>query len=151
MASRLTHTILDYSNEQSAFGVEGVTVSSANYDAQLTEAIALTTAIQGIVIGTVAERKFLASVANPESGLPASQYAQRELKWLVTYSDTVNGDIQQCEIACPDLTLLVAGSDLMNLAGAPGLAFVAAFEDFVISKSGNAVNVDSIRLVGRKI
>lgn len=151
MPSRLTHTILDYSNEQSAFGVEGETVSSANYDAQLTEAIALTNAIVGIVIGTVAERKFLASVASPESGLPASQYAQRELKWLVTYSDDVTGDIQQCEIACPDLTLLVAGSDLMNLAGAPGLAFVAAFEAFVKSRSGNAVSVDSVRLVGRKI
>jgi len=151
MASRLTHTILDYSGESSAFGVAGVSVSSANYDGQITEAIALTTAIEGIVLGTVAERKFLASVAEPESGLPASQYAQRELKWLVSYSDTVNGDVQQCEIACPDLTLLVAGSDLMNLAGAPGLAFIAAFEAFVRSKSGNTVNVDSVRLVGRNI
>lgn len=151
MASRLTHTILDYSNEQAAFGVAGVSVSSANYDAQITKAIALTSAIQGIVIGTVAERKFLASVANPESGLPASQYAQREMKWLVTYTDDVTGTVQQCEIACPDLTLLVAGSDLMNLAGAPGLAFVAAFEDFARSAVGNTVAVVSVRLVGRKI
>jgi len=151
MASRVTFTILDYSNEQSSFAVNGESVSSANYDAQQTEAIALSDAVEAISIGTLSKREFTSSIAFPEAGLPTSQYAQRELKWFVRYSDDVNGLKQSCEIAAPDLTLLVAGTDLMNTAAGAGAAFVTAFEAFVKSSDGNAVSVDSVQLVGRKL
>lgn len=151
MPSRVIFTVEDYSGESSSFGVEGIDVDSANYDAQQTEAIALSTAVANVSIGTLAERKFVASIANPESGQPASQYAQRELKWLVTYVDTVTGDLQQSEIPCPDLTLLVAGTDLMNTAAGAGAALKTAWDAFVQSKAGNAVSLTTARLVGRNI
>lgn len=151
MPARVTFRIEDYSGESSTFGVAGDDVTSANYDAQLALAIALSTQISAISIGVVAERKFVASVAQPETGTPASQYAQRELKWLVTYVDTITSGLQQVEVACPDLTLLIAGSDLMNTGAGAGAAFKTAFDNYVLSQDGNPVSVTTVRLVGRNI
>jgi len=151
MPSRTNFRITDYSAESSNFRVAGVDVSSANYDAQQTQVIALSNAVEGIIIGQLAERAFTSSVAQPDTVAPTDPFAQRELKWLVTYTDDTTGDLQQVEIATPDLALLVAGSDLMNVAAGAGATFVTAFEAFVRSADGNAVSVVSIRLVGRNI
>lgn len=151
MPSSTNFKIIDYSGESSSFRVAGTTISSANYDAQQTEVIALSDAIENIIIGQLAERRFTSSVAEPNTVAPTNQFAQRELKWLVTYTDDVLGDVMQCEIATPDLALLVAGSDLMNTSAGAGAAFVTAFEAFVTGKTGNAVSVVSVRLVGRNI
>lgn len=152
MASSTNFRITDFSNENSSFRVAGAAISSANYDAQQTAVIALSDAIEAIIIGQLAERRFTSSVAQPNTVAPTNAFAQRELKWLVTYSDDVTGDLQQAEIATPDLDQLVAGSDVMDTGtGTPGEDFVTAFEAFVKSAAGNAVSVISIRLVGRNI
>lgn len=151
MASRSTFSITDFSREVSTFQVNGINVSSANYDAQQTQLIALSDAVIGISIGTVTKREFVSSIAFPESGTPSNAFAQREMKWFVTYSDTVTGLLQSSEIACPDLALLVANTDLMDLTLAASAAFVTAFEAFVRSSDGNPVNVESVRVVGRNL
>jgi len=151
MASRSIFTIEDYSAEKSSFAVAGVAASSANYDAQQTLLIALADAVEDLIIGALRKREYVASVAFPNTGDVTNAFAQRELKWLITYSDDVTGKLQQCEIAAPDLSLLVAGSDLLDLAGTEGAAFVTAFEAFVKSDAGNAVTVQSGRVVGRNL
>jgi len=151
MPSRTNFRIMDYSGEASNFRLAGANVSSANYDAQQVLVIALSDAIEDLIIGQLAERAFTSSVAEPNTVAPTNPFAQRELKWLVTYQDATTGDLQQCEIAAPDLSLLVPGSDLLDLAGTEGAAFVDAFEAFVQSAAGNAVTVQTVRLVGRNI
>lgn len=151
MPSSTNFRIVDTSGENSSFRVAGADVSSANYDAQQTQVIALSDAIEGLIIGQLAERRFTSSVAFPDTVAPSDPYAQRELKWLITYSDDVTGDLQQIEVATPDLSLLVPGSDVLDLASTEGAAFVTAFETFARSKDGNAVTVVGGRLVGRNI
>lgn len=151
MASRTNFTITDYGQERSSFAVVGADISSANYDAQQVEVIALSDAVEDIIIGQLTKREFTASVAFPDTAPVTNQFAQRELKWFVTYSDTVTGKLQSVEIATPDLALLVAGSDLMNVSAGAGAAFVTAFEAFVLSADGNPVTVESVRLVGRNL
>lgn len=151
MTSRTNFTIEDYGAERSSFAVAGIPISSANYDAQQTAVIALSDAIEGIIIGALRQRAFTSQVAFPDVTPIANQFAQRELKWFVTYRDTVTSEIQSCEIATPDLSLLVPGTDFMNTASGAGLTFVNAFESFVRSRDNNPVEVQGVRLVGRNI
>lgn len=151
MASRTIYTIEDASGERSSFRVAGVTISSANYDAQQVLVQALSDALEDMILGALRKREFVSSVTIPNSGVVDNNFAQRENKWLVTYTDTTTAKKQQAEIACPDLDLLVAGSDLMDIGGTEGVAFVTAFEAVVKSENGNAVTVDSIRYVGRNL
>jgi len=151
MASRVNFTITDYTRESSNFSVNGINVSSANYDAQQTQAIALSDAIEGLSIGQVAKREFISSIAFPETATPTDPFAQREMKWLVVYQDDTTSKLQSMEIACPDLALLVPNTDLLDLTSTEGAAFVTAFEAFARSSDGNPVSVVSARLVGRNL
>jgi len=86
--------------------------------------------------------------------LPTSPYAQRELKWLVTYSGNTSGKKFTIEIACPDVTdNVVPNTDLADLASTDWAAFVTAFEAYVKSPDNGteAVTVLSARVVGRNI
>lgn len=151
MASRVNFTVTDYTRESSNFAVNGISISSANYDAQITAAIALSAAIEGLIIGQLAKREVVASIAFPQTSTPTDPFAQREMKWLVVYQDDTTSKLQSLEIACPDLALLTPNTDLLNLASTEGAAFVTAFESFVRSSDGNTVSVVSARLVGRNL
>jgi hypothetical protein len=81
-------------------------------------------------------------------------YAQRELKWLITYQGDSSGKLFSIEIACPDITdNIVPATDLADLASTDWAAWVTAFEDFARSPDDLAetVTVVSARLVGRNI
>lgn len=153
MASRHTLRIRDASGESSSFGLPGVDLTGANFDAQVALWVAFRTAVDGISIGNNAEFGLKALGAEIDDTNPANQFAQRELKWLVNWVNSTTGESHQTEIACPDAALLVPGSDLMNIAAGAGAAFVTAFENVV--RGGptglNLVDITSIRLVGRNI
>jgi len=152
MASKVTLRYLDYDNEASSFAVEGVDLTAANLVAQQALIDALVAATAGIIIGTLNEESILLSRTTISSTPPTEPFAQRETKWLVTYSDTVTDEIHQAEIPTADLAELTTNGGFLDTGvGTPGEAFVDAFEAFVRGHGTNPVSVISVRHVGRNL
>jgi hypothetical protein len=150
MASKLTLTTLDFSDETSTTSYEGVDLTAGNFAAQNALMDTLVGAQQDLQVGLITQDARLASVAQI-SGVIGSPYAQRELKFLVSFEDTVLGERHSIEIPAPALTFLVPGSDLVDLTDATVIAYIAALEAFYRVNGANTVDVKTIRLVGRNL
>lgn len=153
MPGKLTATYLDASNEKSSVTVTGPTLVAGNIAAQTTLMNSLITAIAAIILGTHSKTAVVASEAQLSDVPPVNQFAQRENKWLVTYTGNTSNKKFQVEIPTPDLDKLVPGTDLADATDADVIAFVTAFEAFVLSPDNGteAVTVLSIRFVGRNL
>jgi len=153
VATTNTFTINDYSNEKSTFGLTSVTVNAGNLATQQTAAAALAGAVDNLTIGELVKQvQTLVILDTP--AIPDSPYAQRELKWLVSYVGNTSGKVFQCEIAAPDITdNVVVNTDQADLASSDWDDFVTAFEAYVKSPDNGteAVTVLGARLVGRNI
>jgi len=151
MSARFTLSIRDYSGEMSTISLPGVDLTSANFDAQDGLWDTLQSAIDGVVVGMIANRKLLAQDILISGDLPSAAFAQRELKWLVRYSGNTSGKQYTAEIPTPDAVLLLAGTDNLNLGVGAGATFVTAFEAVVRPEGEAGVNVENVILVGRNI
>jgi len=147
-----TRTYKDYSKETSNVRFRVEEINAATITAQLLALAALSSALDGIVLGQP-QKYVIVQDDNLISNLPASDVnAQRERKWIVSYRDTVTEDIHTAEIPTADLTgNLLPNSDEADLTSAAWVAFIAAFEAVVVSPDGNPVTVESARHVGRKL
>jgi len=150
-----TFTYKDYSNESSVISVESTALTAANFDAQETLRAALQTAMEVILIG-VLQKTSKGNRVDVSADLPASSAAQRENKWLVSYhDDTFPTRKLSIELPTPDVEnedYVLGNTDLIDLTDTDVAAFVTAFEAFVLAPwTGNAVTVDKITLVGRKL
>lgn len=151
MAGRYNLSYLDYGGERSTFGVWLPTLNAANIAAQTTLLGTLKTATDAIVLGNPSNYSIIASQVDL-SGAPAgSVYAQRENKWLVSFTDDVSGASGTTTIPTADLTKLAANSDLADMADSDIIAFIAAFEAVAQSNTGHAVTVNKMRFVGRNL
>jgi len=153
MPSRTTFSIQDYSKEMSSFGVVSVTGTAANLTAQLALAAALSSAVENLTIGHLDKYAYQIPVLdNPIT--PSNIYAQREMKWLVTYTGNTSGKSFSVEIAAPDLTgNVIPNTDMGNLTSTDWAAFVTAFQNYARSPDNGteAVTVQSVRVVGRNL
>lgn len=152
MTSKVYSKAKDYSNEPTRFGVFFPDITAANYDAQVANIDLLIAAANGVTSGDF-NGKQLNAVDVPVPSKAAAESAQRELKWRVTYSDTVdaigNGSF---EIPMADTAELAAnGQDLDQSGGSAGEALVSAIQTYCVSRLGNAILVESVKLVGRNI
>jgi hypothetical protein len=153
MATQNTFQITDYSNEKSTFGVLSVTGNAGNLTAQEGLAAALHDAVDGLSIGVISKQTYGIMLVDAP-GIATNPYAQREMKWLVTYQGSTSGKLFSIEIAAPDVTdNVLVNSDVADLGSTDWLAFVSAFEAYVKSPDNGteAVSVVSARLVGRNI
>lgn len=153
MASRTNFKIRDYSNEMSSFGVTSVTGNAGNLAAELVEAAALSSAIENLTIGHLDGYTYQIVVLDTPI-TPSSVFAQREMKWLVSYMGDVSGKVFSIEIAAPDLTdNIVPNGDIADLTSADWVAFISAFEGYARSPDNGTetVTVTGARLVGRNI
>ena len=109
--------------------------------------------LAGLTIGTQGQANFVTSVEDQVDNLslPANQFAQRETKWLVTFTDDVNGRIGQFEIPTADLSLLTVGSDQIDYTDQAVIDFIAAIDANGVSRDGNAITVATIEHVGRNL
>jgi len=153
--ARETYTLIDASNEKSTVTLNSVATTSANYDAQLTAYSTLRTAINGIVLGEPNKYQYVAvdfTVGNEPASDP---FAQREMKWLVSYVGDSSGKLYQLERPTADLGNgnLIPSSDLADLTSTGMAAFVTAFEAFARAPDNLAetVTVTQIRFVGRNL
>jgi len=143
----------DYSGETSPFSVYTPEITAGNFAATGTALQALGTATNNLSRGQPAKSTLIAQI-NVISGANATDpVAQREMKWLVTYRDTVTERLYTLEIPCADLTAanLSGNTDEANLASTEWAAWVTAFEAIAASQDENAVEVVSARFVGRNL
>lgn len=147
--SRVNISGLDYSGESTRFGVYITDLTAVNFDAQITAAQAVQTACQNVSLIAFDGIQVLALDTPKETAKPASPYAQRESKWLVTMSDNVNANLNQFEIGGPDLTLLASDGATLDVSAGAGAALVTALEANLISRDGNAMTFVQAIHVGR--
>lgn len=152
-AGKAAFTFGDFSHERSGFVVNIPEISAGNLAATTAAAEALRVAYIDIGDGATQRVELKARTYDNYSSWAALPGAQRELKWLLKYTDDVTDLEYQTEIPCAELTssLFVPGTDLADLTDADWVAFVAAFEALVVSKDENAITVQSVRLVGRNL
>jgi len=149
---KYSRTIIDYNAEKSNHGFKTTALTAANFDAQAALRAAYGTAVAGICNGVLGQSEYgnVDFTGNDPSDQPADQ---RELKWLVRYIDTTTQKKGSLELPCADTAILDPnnrGYAQMGDSG-PVDAWVDAFEAYAKSQDGNAVEVQSIQLVGRNV
>lgn len=151
MTSKVTYSGKDYGGESTRTGMFLPDVTGANFAAVDASVTAMQTAIEGVSLIDFDGIQWLAraQLIGGNAPLPA---AQRELKWLVRYTDPTNAiGNGSFEIGGADTALLAVGTDFMNLAAGAGLALKTAIEANLVSRLGNSIVMDSAQLVGRTI
>jgi hypothetical protein len=166
MPGRLGFSMLDYSREKSSFSIATGEVTAVSLPGLLTQVGELRTAIEGITLGVVADESLSVFNTNLSNVPPSSPLAQVESCWLVTYEDATEffddpvnaipneGFGRLFTLTIPTAEIGAAGrlapnSDEAVLTETGMAAFVTAFENTARSPYGGAVNVISIRHVGR--
>lgn len=149
MTSKVIISGLDKSGEGTSFTVNIANLTEPTFDAGIAQAEALQDAVQGISLIAFDGLRVYALNVDKETAKPASPYAQREAKWLVSVSDTVTGKLSQFEIGGPDLDLLASDGKTLDISAGNGAAFKAAVELDLLSPDGNAVLYQQAVHVGR--
>jgi len=146
-------TVTDASQENSSFGFESAALTAGNIAAQATAAGTLEAATEALTIGNISKNQ-VAQILLDDPGVPSNPYAQRELKWLVSYQAVTSGKLYSLEIPAPDLTdNLVPGTDVADLTSTDWDAWVTAFVAYAKPADDltDAVIVLGARLVGRNL
>lgn len=163
MPSTLSLTYRDYSGESAIVALNIPIITAGNFAATQSLINDLVLAADDILLGVLRRRKI--NMITPGSGaVPSDEEAQRETKWVVHYTDvTANlaagvtnpyfGKSFTMSIGTAELTdHLGANSELAAIGDAGEVdAFVTAFEAFMRSPSGGAVEVNQIKHKGRNI
>jgi len=131
--TEVNFSYMDYGGEMSSVRVRGLTLTAANFDAQVALAEALENAISGtteIALGNVI-RTSIGHVEPSGLSAPIDPQAQRETKWDVHYHSSSTGKKYRMEIPCADLALLDPNArDRMLVSSGNGQAFVTAFNAY---------------------
>lgn len=151
--TRAFFSFKDYSGEVSNVSMRGREMTAENFDAQWALIGALLLEITGVCLGVTQSEGFTYKLrlSNQPSDNGA---ANRESKWLVTYEDTSVHNQGTYELPCADVeteALRLGNTDIADLTQADWIAFVDAFEAYVLSPLGHAVEVVKIQLVGRNV
>lgn len=145
-------TFLDYSNEKSVVSMYNGEITALTIAGFLTAFGGMRTVLEGITLGVVHQESWVGDQTLLSNDPPTNVFAQRELKWLVTYRGDTSNKIFNLTIPTADPTgRLVAGTDLANLANTEMAAFVTAFEAFAKTPDDDSEGVEvlEIRLIGR--
>lgn len=157
MPSKVTFSILDFSNETSTVGIWLPQLSSANFDIVSGDAVGenvgdLRVAMNGLILGNHLRRTVVGVVHNDVATLPTDASAQRERKVRIVYRDTVTTELGAIEIPTADYDALATqGTDVVDITAGAMATFVTALENNAVSRDGNAIQVVSAQLVGRNI
>lgn len=145
-------TYLDASSEKSTMSFNFGAITAASLPGFLTQFGAFRTAVNAISIGTLVADQWVGDKTKYSNVVPSDKDAQRERKFLVVFEDVTTLALYRMEVPCADyaLTDLFDGStDMVDLTQTEIAAFISAFETLCKTVEGNAVNVVSIRGVGR--
>lgn len=164
MAGKLGFSMLDHSGERGSISINTGNVTAVSLPGLLTEVGDLREAIEGITAGVVASESLMVFNTPLANEPPASQDAQVERAWLVSYEDDLpffddpvnaipnEGYKKRFTLTIPTADIdgrLLANTDKADLTDTDIAAFVTAFETTARSPYGGTVNVLSITAVGR--
>jgi len=154
-ANLTVQTIVD--KERSPLQFQMVQIDAANLATWLGQWGTFKTATDAIMAGVLRHEK-IAIYDTPLSGaLPASNFARRELKLLISYQGVSTGRRWTFELPCPDLaalTLETGDANYVNLAdGGVMAAWVTALVAILRAPDDDTevCTILSARVVGRNI
>jgi hypothetical protein len=154
--------VRDYDNTLTTMKMNTVDLTAGNLAAQLAALATLVADTTPIIRGVVAESR-LKIITPGTSILPASEEAQVEKGWLVTYTDSSQfldpgtdlvpnpgfGLLFTMTIPTAEYTgHLALNTDFADLADADVAAFVTAFEALFVSPYGGDTVIQTIRVSG---
>jgi len=145
----------DFSKELSTVRYYVPAMTALTITAILAEISAMEASLDAVTLGVASESVITLDRTTLGAGLPASPFAQRELKWLVHYhSNTLNHKFTlEIPTADPVGAPLVPGTDLADLSVSPWTTFKTTFEIVAVAPDDDTdqVTIDFIELVGRNI
>jgi hypothetical protein len=151
MPAQYYRTLLDYDGEATTMRIVIPEINAGNIADIVTQTANLGTAINGLTLGALGKLGYgnFTDGVDTEASDP---FAQREMKWLVSYEDTLTGKVYRVEIGTADLSHLDPNNrDRANIGDAAEVdAFITAFETLAVAPdTANPVEVKSIIPVGR--
>lgn len=158
-----TFSFVDYDGETSSTTVITTGGTSVNLTQKAVDMNLLVAAIEGLILGEVTKTEYRALQTALSSTLPTDVNAQRERKYLVTYTDTTEfldaptnaipnpgfGKKFNIELPCADLSQLQAGKDTVDITTGAGATFKTAFETLARTPYGGVPSVVSIKHIGK--
>lgn len=158
MANHYTLTsFLDNGLEKSAFKLFNGPITVGTIAGFLAQYAALKTALDNITIGTLMRDMWVGDSTLISQAQPASKYAQRETKLLLTYEGQTSHKLFTATVPTVDLNLLTfvpGGKDAVSLvAGAEMIALKAAIEAMgkTPDNDAEAIVITAAKHVGRNI
>ena len=151
MASKVSFTIRDHSDELSSVAFPIAAVDETTWVLTNTRIAALQAAVAAATTGNIAFRTLTAFREVVDDNRPLNPYAQREIGLRLFYSDDVTGKKYHLTIPAPDLIVMSqGGTDLIDLTGSLADPIVAAMQTLMVSEDGNTVTVYKGLIVGRR-
>jgi len=143
---------LDYDSEAANLRGHTVLLTAANWAAKATLMGNFMSAVTALTAGVIRSYRY-GNYDVVGYGPATSPNAQRELKMLVRFVDTVNNRPDSIELPCPDLANLDPNDRANFEIGDAGVidAFVTAFEAYAMSIDLNPVTITELTLVGRRL
>lgn len=152
MSSAFVWQGIDYDGDTRQFSYPSVQMTAANFDAQVTEAQAVRTAINALSLCANTDYEIRSHDVDTGDVQPTDPYAQANIEWKVTYYYDSDPNIKRSfRIPGADLGLtdvLQPSSNLADLAQTEMAAFVAAFEAHARTDDGlGTVTVEKIEFL----
>lgn len=145
-------TLMDASAEKSNFTFYFGAVTALNIAGFLAQFADLRAATQALTLGNLVQDQWVGDSTRYGNTPPTNVNAQRERKFLVSYEGTTTLSLYQLEIPTADLAgRMLPGTDMVDMSNAQVATWITAFETLCRTPEGEAVNVVSIRHVGRNI
>lgn len=135
----------------SSVSVRSVALTVGNIVAQEAARAAFEAAVDAVSLGSPGSETFTATESEVAKNPAGDTGAQREIKWLVSYTDDVNGFGGNFTIPCADDSLLGSDGVFMDTANTEYTDLRDAVEAFVRSKAGNAVTMTSVKYSARTL
>lgn len=155
MPSKGQFTFRDYSDEVSIVEFTYDQATAANFDAIVAHIQGALNALSDLTLGNVNKTTFVAQINQVTAGPALLPAAQRELKWLLEFTDSTTGDRFYREVPTADIVtagLLITNSDLADLSAAEWQALKTALDGNVRNNAtGNTATLTNARLVGRNL
>lgn len=153
-AHKSQYTLKDFSDENSSVEVYNGAITAVSIAGFLTSFGNLRDAIDTITLGEMHKEQWIGDTTVLSNDIPTNAFAQRELKWLVSYKGNTTNKKFTVEIPTADPTdRLVPGTDLADLTNTDIADFVTAFEAHCRTPDSDTENVTVLKmtLVGRNL
>lgn len=150
-------TFRDIDGELSTFQLHNGAITGASIAGFLSEYGALKTALDALTLGVLAKDQWVGDRTIISDALPASNFAQRELKLKFTMVGDSGGEAFYRTLPCPDLSLITiipnSGGAVDLTAGVELPAAIAAIEQLGRHPDSDTetITVTRVEVVGRNI